>query len=136
MYKLILGNTRITVHDDHICRSDASACARQALRDARAAGKQLSHIDISLIDSGLTAEVTTKSASAVVRKTLHQSIRDSLVSTLQDSFFPSSTFQDSRYWQDSDTGQEWSGQLVLTAKEDILEEVRTWLSARTDNTHS
>lgn len=136
MYKLILGNTRITVHDDQIRRSDASSCARQALQEAKANGQQLSQIDIRRTESGLVAEVTTKPHSAVIRKTLHQSIRDSLVATLSDSFFPSSTFQDSRFWQDSDTGQEWSGQIVLTAKEDILEEIRTWLSSRQDESHS
>lgn len=136
MYKLILGNTRVTVHDDHIRRSEASACARQALAEAKAGGQQLSQIDIRLTDSGLITEVTAKPHTTTIRKTLHQSIRDSLAATLSDSFFPDSTFQDSRYWQDSDTGQEWSGQLVLTAKEDILEEIRTWAAAHSAKQHS
>lgn len=128
MYKLILGNTRVTIHDDKIRRSDATLCARQALNEAKSNGKQLSHIDIRQIDGTLTCEVTVRANSTTARKTLHQSIRDSLVATLTDSFFPASTFEDSRFWQDPDTGQEWSGQIVLVAKEDILKEVRTWLS--------
>lgn len=128
MYKLILGNTRVSVHDDKIRRADATLRARQALNEAKASGKQLSHIDIRQIDGILTCEVTARPNSTTARKTLHQSIRDSLVATLTDSFFPASTFEDSRFWQDPDTGQEWSGQIVLVAKEDILKEVRTWLS--------
>ena len=128
MYKLILGSTRITVHDDTISRAEASLCARQVLKEAKSSGHQLSHIDIRQGENGLRTETTTKPQLSTARKTLHQSIRDSLVATLTDSFFPTGTFQDNRFWQDSDTGQEWSGQVVISAKEDILEEVRTWLA--------
>lgn len=128
MYKLILGSARITVHDDTIPRSEASHCARQALQEARSSGHQLSHIEIRRGEGGLITETTTRPQVSTARKTLHQSIRDSLVATLEGSFFPTDTFQDDRFWQDSDTGQEWSGQVVLTAKKDILEEVRTWLT--------
>ena len=130
MYKLILGSTRITVHDDSISRAEASRCARQALKEARSSGQQLSHIDIRQGTSGLITETTTRPQMSAARKTLHQSIRDSLVTTLEGSFFPTGTFQDNRFWQDSDTGQEWSGELVISAKEDILEEVRAWLTER------
>ena len=133
MYKLILGSTRITVHDDTISRAEASLCARQALKEAKSSGHQLSHIDIRQGESGLRTETTTKPQLSTARKTLHQSIRDSLVATLSDSFFPTGTFQDNRFWQDSDTGQEWSGQVVISAKEDILEEVRTWLAEQNES---
>lgn len=136
MYKLILGNTRVTVHDDSIRRTDATVCARQALTEAKANGKQLSHIDIRQTDGNLTYEVTARTGSSIARKTLHQSIRDSLVATLTDSFFPTGTFEDSRFWQDTDTGQEWSGQIVLVAKEDILKEVRTWLAEQHHTSHT
>ncbi len=132
MYKLILGSTRITVHDDNIPRTEASLCARQALKEAKSSGHQLSHIDIRRGEKGLITETTTKPQLSTARKTLHQSIRDSLVATLSDNFFPTGTFQDNRFWQDSDTGQEWSGQVVISAKEDILEEVRTWLAERNE----
>lgn len=130
MYKLILGSTRITVHDDSIPRAEASRCARQALKEAKSSGQQLSHIDIRQGSSGLMTETTARPQLSTARKTLHQSIRDSLVATLSDSFFPTGTFQDNRFWQDGDTGQEWSGDVVISAKEDILEEVRTWLTAQ------
>lgn len=132
MYKLILGSTRITVHDDNIPRTEASLCARQALQEAKSSGHQLSHIDIRRGEKGLITETTTKPQVSTARKTLHQSIRDSLVATLEGSFFPTGTFQDNRFWQDSDTGQEWSGDVVISAKEDILEEVRTWLAERNE----
>lgn len=136
MYKLILGNTRVTVHDDKIKRGDATLRARQVLNEAKSSGKQLSHIDIRLIDGTLTCEVTARTGASLARKTLHQSIRDSLVTTLTDSFFPTNTFEDSRFWQDADTGQEWNGQIVLVAKEDILKEVRTWLADSRDRPNS
>ncbi|MBP3400313.1 MAG: hypothetical protein J6K70_00910 [Selenomonadales bacterium] len=132
MYKLILGSTRIAVHDDNIPRAEASRCARQALQKAKSNGEQLSHIDIRQADGKLITETTTKPQVSTARKTLHQSIRDSLVATLSDNFFPTGTFQDNRFWQDSDTGQEWSGEVVISAKEDILEEVRTWISERNE----
>jgi len=133
MYKLILGSTRITVHDDNISRAEASLCARQALKDAKSSNRQLSHIDIRRGEKGLITETTARPQMSSARKTIHQSIRDSLIATLQNSFFPAGTFQDNRFWQDSDTGQEWSGQVVIAAKEDILEEVRTWLAERTES---
>lgn len=136
MYKLILGNTRVTVHDDTIRRGDATIKARQAIYEAKSDGKQLSHIDIRQEGATLTCEVTARAGKSLARKTLHQSIRDSLIATLTESFFPSSTFEDSRFWQDSDTGQEWSGQIVLVAKEDVLKEVRTWLAESHNLSHT
>lgn len=136
MYKLILGNTRVTVADDTIRRADATLAARRAICEAKSDGRQLSHIEIRQVGDELTCEVTARAGSSSMRKTLHQSIRDSLVATLTESFFPNSTFEDSRFWQDSDTGQEWSGQIVLVAKEDVLKEVRTWLAGAHDEHHS
>ncbi|MGI6092513.1 MAG: hypothetical protein ACOYD5_05970, partial [Negativicutes bacterium] len=60
MYKLIIGNVRVTVSDDSITREQAAAAARQAINTANQHGKLLSLIEISADDTGIQVTTTEK----------------------------------------------------------------------------
>ena len=53
MYKLILGNVRITVSDDSISQAQAASAARKAMNEALQQGKLLSHVEIRNSETGI-----------------------------------------------------------------------------------
>ena len=70
MYKLIIGNVRVTVTEDNISREQAAEAARNALNTAHQQGKILSYIEVSADDPGLQVSVTEKEGLRSARKTL------------------------------------------------------------------
>jgi len=78
MYKLILGNVRITIHDDATPRDKAIAAAQEAVQKAGRTGKHLSQIDIYQTDDEISVKTTEKVGSRSSRKTLKQSMYDSV----------------------------------------------------------
>ena len=63
MYKLIIGNVRITVSDDTIGREQAATAARQTISIAQSQGKNISHIAITAGEDGLEVKSTEKVTS-------------------------------------------------------------------------
>lgn len=130
MYKLIIGNTRVTILSDSIKSDQAAAAARETIAAANRNGKSLSLIEISLDDSeNLKVNTTEKSASKTIRKTIKQSMLDGVNSAIKEKLFPSDTFTPKDVWYDSDTGQEWHGDMVNSAKEEVLKMFEEWASS-------
>ncbi|MPN42780.1 hypothetical protein SDC9_190338 [bioreactor metagenome] len=129
MYKLIIGNVRVTVSDDKISRNEATAAARQAMAAANQQGKLLSHIEITLTDSGLDVQTTEKTGSKLARKSIKQSMLDSMHSAIKEKLFPTGTFSNKEVWYDPDTGQEWRGSEVDTARDNLLEKFEEWMKS-------
>jgi hypothetical protein len=127
MYKLIIGNIRITVSDDNISHEQATAAARQSISAAQAQGKVLSHIEISKGESGLDVTPTEKIGHRASRKTIKQSLLDGMHAAIQEKLFPTGTFSNKDLWYDGDTGQEWGGEAVQVAREEVLEEFEKWM---------
>lgn len=126
MYKLIIGNVRITVTEDDIGRDQAAGAAREAIAAANRQGKLLSHVEISLGASGLNVKTTEKSVNRTVRKTIKQSMLDSMLAAAREKLYPTSMFSNKDAWFDSDTGQEWHGEAINEAKEDLLKAFADW----------
>jgi hypothetical protein len=126
MYKLIIGNIRITVTEDDIGRDQATGAAREAIAAANRQGKLLSHVEISLGASGLDVKTTEKSVNRTVRKTIKQSMLDSMLTAAREKLYPTSIFSTKDAWFDSDTGQEWHGEAINETKEELLKVFKEW----------
>lgn len=126
MYKLILGHIRITVSDDSINREQATNAARQAIAAAQAQGKVLSHIEISKGETDLEIRPTEKVGHRTSRKTLKQSLLDGMQAAIQEKLYPTGTFSNKDLWYDGDTGQEWTGNPVNDARDELLKAFESW----------
>ncbi|MBP2645589.1 MAG: hypothetical protein H6Q75_1029 [Firmicutes bacterium] len=127
MYKLIIGNVRISVYDDNVSREQAAAMARQTLQEAHRQGKILSHIEITSGDYGPEINTTEKSGyRAATRKTIKQSLLDAIYDAAREKLYPSNAYSSPNTWFDTDTGQEWYGETVDTAREEIMQELEKW----------
>ena len=127
MYKLIIGNVRISVLDENINVDHAATMAREAITTAAKHGKLLSQIEISSGEYGPEIETTEKLGHKVVRKTIKQSMVDGVISAAREKLFPNNAFTSKDSWFDGDTGQEWHGDTVNEARDDIMEKLEAWL---------
>lgn len=125
MYKLIIGNVRITVHEDSISRDCAVTAAQEAVRTAGRVGKHLSQIDIYLTEEGISVKTTEKVNTRSNRKTLKQSMYDSIMSAAKETLASSSSGSDR--WVDDDSGQQWHGSEVEAVRNQVLSELGGWL---------
>ncbi|MDU4960724.1 MAG: hypothetical protein E6X17_08685 [Sporomusaceae bacterium] len=125
MYKLIIGNVRISVHDDTIARNQAIIAAQDEVQKAARAGKQLSQIDIFESGDGISVKVTEKAGVRASRKTLKQSMYDSVLSAAKEILGASAAGPDT--WVDDDSGQQWHGSEVEAARSKVLTELSSWL---------
>ncbi len=126
MYKLIIGNVRVTVEDDALDRLEAATLAREAVAAAARRGKLVSHIEIGAGDEGPRVEVTERAVSATVRKTVKQSMLDGVCAAAREKLFPTHTYAAKETWVDADTGQEWYGEAVDEAREEIMAKLEEW----------
>ncbi len=127
MYKLIIGNVRVTVLEDNIGREQATAAARQAIATANQQGKLLSHIEIGCGDTGLEVQTTEKTGSRLARKTIKQSMLDGMRTAIQEKLYPTSAFSSKEAWFDNDTGQEWRGSEVDTTRVELVAKLEEWM---------
>lgn len=127
MYKLIIGNVRVTVTDDHLDRLEAAALAREAVAAAARQGKLISHIEIDVGEAGPVVGVTEKAGRPTARKTVKQSMLDAVAAAAREKLFPTSAFASKDSWFDADTGQEWYGEAVETAREEIMAKLEEWI---------
>ena len=127
MYKLIIGNVRITVSDDTIGREQAATAARQTISIAQSQGKNISHIAITAGEDGLEVKSTEKVGHRVSRKTIKHSILDGMRYAIQEKLYPSGNFSSKDSWFDSDTGQEWRGSEVDTTRDELVERFEEWM---------
>ncbi|SDF75103.1 hypothetical protein [Sporolituus thermophilus] len=126
MYKLIIGTVRVTVADDNISRSDAITAAKKAIAAASQQGKLLSHVEIDLGNSGLEIKTTEKTGTRITRKTLKQSMLDGMHAAIREKLYPTGAFAQKDVWYDGDTGQEWHGTEVETARSELLAKFAEW----------
>ncbi len=127
MYKLIIGNVRVTVEDDAIDRLEAAALAREAVAAAARRGKLISHIEIGAGDEGPRIEVTERTVSATTRKTVRQSMLDGVCAAAREKLFPTHAYAAKDTWIDADTGQEWHGGSVDEARQEIMAKLEEWV---------
>jgi hypothetical protein len=127
MYKLIIGNVRITVSDDKISREQAAAAARQAISAAQSQGKVISHIAIDVGETGLEVKHTEKIGHRVTRKTIKHSMLDGMHYAINEKLYPSGDYSNKDSWFDSDTGQEWRGSEVDDTRDDLVAEFEAWM---------
>jgi len=127
MYKLIIGNVRITVSEDTISREQAAAAARQAISIAQSQGKIISHIAISEGESGLVVEHTEKAGLRVTRKNVKNSMLDGMHDAINEKLYPSGIYCNKDVWFDSDTGQEWRGSEVDNARDELVAKFKAWI---------
>lgn len=127
MYKLIIGNIRITVSDDSISREQAATAARQAIGAAQNQGKIISHIAISAGETGLEVKPTEKVGHRVSRKTIKHSMLDGMHYAIQEKLYPSGNFANKDAWFDNDTGQEWRGSEVDNTRDDLVAKFEAWM---------
>jgi hypothetical protein len=130
MYKLIIGSVRVTVNDDSIRRDNAATLVRQAIAVAAQQGKLLSHVDISQGENGPEVFTTERVGCRSVRKTLKQSMLDGIGLAAREKLFPSNVFTQKDIWFDGDTGQDWTGEPVRQAREEIINDFEDWLKAK------
>lgn len=129
MYKLIIGNVRVTVDDDSIKREQAAAYAKQAISAAGQQGKLLSHVELSAGPDGIEVSTTEKAGCRMIRKTIKQSMFDGILDATKEKLYPSGTFYQKDSWFDSDTGQEWRGVEVDTARTEVLAKLEEWIKS-------
>lgn len=127
MYKLIIGNVRVTVSDDSITREQAADAARQAINTAHQQGKFLNHIEITTDDAGIQVTTTEKAGCRSARKTLKQSMLDDMYATLKEKLYPANAFTNKDVWFDGDTGQEWHGSEINNVKSEIMAKFEEWM---------
>ncbi|MBC8015135.1 MAG: hypothetical protein H7X79_05255 [Sporomusaceae bacterium] len=127
MYKLIIGNVRITVSDDTIAREPAATAARQAISIAQSQGKSISHIAISAGEEGLEVKTTEKAGTRVSRKTIKHSMLDGMYCAINEKLYPSGNFSNKDAWYDVDTGQEWRGSEVDNTRDDLVAKFEAWM---------
>ncbi|BBB89711.1 MAG TPA: hypothetical protein PKA28_12465 [Methylomusa anaerophila] len=136
MYKLIIGNVKVTITDDNISRDQATALAKQAITTAGQHGKLLSHVEIDTGDTGVEINTTEKTGYRSVRKTIKQSLLDGIYAASKEKFFPMGTFCQKDLWFDSDTGQEWRGQECELAREEVLKKLKEWIDSQDVQNHT
>lgn len=129
MYKLIIGNVRITVSDDTISREQAATAARQAISIAHNQGKLLSHVEINAGETGLEVIPTEKSGHRSFRKTIKHSMLDDMQAAIQEKLYPSGNFSNKDSWFDNETGQEWHGSEVDTTRDELIEKFEVWMKS-------
>ena len=127
MYKLIIGNIRITVSDDKISREQAAAAARQSILAAQNQGKIISHIAMDVGETGLEVKHTEKIGHRVTRKTIKHSMLDGMHYAINEKLYPSGNYSNKDSWFDSDTGQEWRGSEVDNTRDDLLAKFEAWM---------
>jgi hypothetical protein len=127
MYKLIIGNVRITVSDDTIGREQAATAARQAISLAQSQGKGISHIAIKIGENGLDVKTTEKIGHRVSRKTIKHSMLDGMHYAITEKLYPSGNFTNKDSWFDSDTGQEWRGSEVDSTRDELVAKFEAWM---------
>jgi hypothetical protein len=127
MYKLIIGNVRITVLGDGVSREQAATMARQAITAASQQGKLLSHVEISAGEYGPEIKTTEKIGHKVIRKTIKQSMLDGIYASAREKLFPNDAFTGKDAWFDGDTGQEWHGEMVDEARNELIEKLELWI---------
>ncbi|MBP2653887.1 MAG: hypothetical protein H6Q73_1456 [Firmicutes bacterium] len=127
MYKLIIGNVRISVFDENISREQAASMARQAFQQASRQGKVLSHIEISAGEYGPEINTTEKAGHRITRKTIKQSLMDAIYSAAREKLYPTNAYTSQNTWFDTDTGQEWYGETVDVARNEAMQELEKWL---------
>lgn len=126
MYRLILGNIRVTVTDDSITREQATAAARQAIAAANQQGRLLSHIEMYATSDGIDVKISEKAGNRSSRKTLKQSLLDSMHAAVKEKLYPANAYHDDNVWFDSETGQEWHGESITETKDEILQSFKDW----------
>lgn len=126
MYKLIIGNVRITVTDDDIGREQAAAAAREAIAAAGKQGKALSHVEVNTDANGISVQITEKAGNRTTRKTIKQSMLDGMLAAAREKLYPTSAYSNKDVWFDSETGQEWHGEAINEAKEELLKAFEEW----------
>lgn len=127
MYKLVIGNVKITVAEDNIQRNDAIYAAKKAIAEAGRKGKILSSIHIRMGVSELETDVTEKSGAKAIRKTIKQSMADGMLSAAKEKLYPTSPYAQKDVWVDGDTGQEWRGSEVDTARGEVMAKLEEWV---------
>ena len=126
MYKLVIGNVKVTVLDDDIDRSEAIREAKNAIAAAGRQGKLLSNVEIGVVAGEIEVETTEKAGVAAVRKTIKHSMADGMIAAVKEKLCPTSPYAQKDLWVDGDTGQEWRGSEVDTAREQILTAFEEW----------
>jgi hypothetical protein len=127
MYKLIIGNVKVTVEDDSFDRQEAAALARRTVAEAARRGKLLSHIGISAGEEGPKIEISERAVSATTRKTIRQSMLDAVCAAAREKLFPTHIYAAQDTWLDVDTGQEWYGEIVNETRDEIMAKLDAWL---------
>lgn len=133
MYKLIIGNVRVTVNDDSIKREQAAAYGKQAIAAASQQGKLLSHVELSAGPDGIEVACTEKAGCRMIRKSIIQSMLDGVLDAAKEKFYPTGTFSQKDLWFDSETGQEWRGVEVDTARAEVLAKLEEWTKFASSN---
>lgn len=123
MYKLIIGSVRITVSDDNISHSQAIGAARQAIRAAGCENKSLSSIELVLNGEEIEAITTERTTSLANKKTLKQSMLDTIVQNINDRLLANDALVRGDCWSDPETGQEWRGCEVSEMKARLAAEI-------------
>ena len=127
MYKLIIGNVRISVTGDKIPREQAIETAKQAISVAHKQGKLLSHIEIDTNGEELITHTTEKTGYKAARKTIKQSMLDGIGAAVKEKLYPTEAFAVKNLWFDTDTGQEWRGETVNLTRDEIFQQFNAWL---------
>jgi len=127
MYKLIIGNVRISVLADNIDHEHAATLARQAIIAASQQGKLLSNIEIDCSEYGPEIKTTEKIGHKVVRKTIKQSMLDGIHAAAREKLFPNNAFAAKDSWFDGDTGQDWYGESVELTRQELLAKLESWI---------
>lgn len=125
MYKLIIGNVRITVYDDTITREEATVTAKEAIYEA-GTQKPLSHIELQLGPGGIEVKTTEKTGSRAMRKTVKHSMLDGMLAAVKEKLSPATAFSNKELWIDGDTGQEWRGSEVASTRDELLAKFEEW----------
>jgi hypothetical protein len=129
MYKFIIGNVRISVIDDSISHDQAINAARQAILTANNENKLLSHIEVNASDDGIEVNTTERAGTKLLRKSLKQSLLDGMLSAVNEKLLPTETYGTKETWYDTDTGQEWHGNVTTETKEELLKGFEEWAAS-------
>ncbi len=78
-------------------------------------------------ETGLQVKPTEKAGCKFTRKSIKQSIIDTIEVAVQEKVCPSGAFVNRELWYDNDTGQEWRGSEVDTARSEIYAKFAAWL---------
>ncbi|EGO63289.1 hypothetical protein [Acetonema longum] len=129
MYKLIIGNIRISVLNDQLERQQAIHAANEAINTAKRNGKLLSHIEIDADETGcVDVKITEKANLRSSRKTIRQSMLDGIQAAVHEKLYPAAnSFANSEIWFDDETGQQWHGSEVENAREQLMAHFADWV---------